>query len=174
MRHFRSFRGSRRRSGIPRSTTRSVKYVVNQAGASEGAGLSAVTIIKGVDNATLGQSGVTDIDVPTGAKIAKIELWMPKVNLGAGTANFITWSIQRTNTGQAVVSPIVQGGNPLRTNVMLTGVLGLGAGQNNNLHVIYKIPPKFQRITDSQVWSVVNDNGLAVSAQYMFMYKVFM
>ncbi len=172
MPRFRSYRGSRRR-GLPRSTVRSVKYIVDQAGSSEAAGLTAVTICKGVDNATLGQTGPTDIDVPTGAKIAKIELWMPKVNLGAGTANFITWTIQRTNTGQAVVSPNVMGGNPLRQNVMLTGVIGLGAGQNNQLHVTYKVPPKFQRITDSQVWSVVNDNGLAVSTIYKFMYKVF-
>ncbi len=173
MRHFRGYRGGRRKS-LPRSTVRSVKYQVFQAGASAGAGIEAVSICKGVDNATLGQSGVTDIDVPTGAKIAKFELFMPKVNLGAGTANFITWSIQRTNTGQAVVNPTTQGGNPLRSNVMLTGVLGLGAGQNNNLHVIYKIPPKYQRITDSQVWSVVNNNGLAVSTEYNFLYKVFM
>ncbi len=172
MRHFRGSRGSRR-SSIPRSTVRSAKYIVVQAGASEAAGLTATTICKGVDNATLGQSSVTDIDVPTGCKISKFEMWMPKVNLGAGTANFIDWTIQRTNTGQAVVNPVTAGGNPLRSNIMLSGVLGLGAGQNNQLHVSFKIPPKFQRIQDSQVWSVVNNNGLAVSTKYQFIYKVF-
>ncbi len=173
MPRFRSFRGSRRRSSVPRSVTRSVKYIVQQAGASEGAGTTAVTMVKGVDNATLGQSGIADADVPTGCKVAKIEIFMPKVNLGASTANFIHWSIQRTVTGQSIISPTGAPGNPLRKNIMLSGVLGLGAGQNNNLHISYKIPPKMQRIADGDVWQVVNNNGLAVSTVYQFIYKVF-
>ncbi len=173
MRHFRSYRGSRRKS-MPRSTIRSVKYIVSQSGASEAAGLTAVTILKGVDNTTLGQTGQTDVDVPTGAKVAQIEIFMPKVNLGSATANFITWTLQHTKTGQAVKNPDSLAGNALRTNVMLTGVLGLGAGQNNNLHIKYKIPPKFQRIADGDIWNLVNDNGLAVSTFYYFIYKVYM
>jgi len=172
VRHSRGYRGSRR-SSIPRSTVRSAKYIVQQAGASEAAGLQAVTVCKGVDNATLGQTGPTDADVPTGCKIAKFEIFMPKVNLGASTANFIHWTLQRVNTGQAVVSPLSPGGNPLRNNIMLSGVLGLGAGQNNQLHISYKIPPKMQRIADGQVWSIVTDNGLAVSTVYEFIFKPF-
>ncbi len=172
MRHFRGSRGSRSRS-IPRSTVRSVKYIVQVAGASEGAGLNAHTICKGVDNATLGQTGPTDSDIPTGSKVAKFEIFMPKVNLGAATANFIHWTIQNVKTGQAIVSPLTPGGNPLRNNIMLSGVIGLGAGQNNSLHISYKIPPKMQRIKDGQVWSMVLDNGLAVSTTYEFIYKVF-
>ncbi len=151
---------------------RSVKYQVTQAAASESAGLTAITIASGKDDETLGQTSVTDISVPTGSKIAQIEIWMPKVNLGAGTANFITWSIQRTQSGQSVVDPIIQAGNPLRRNVMLTGKLGLGAGQNNNLHIKYKLPKKYQRIGEGDVWNIVNNNGLAVSTEYMFIYKV--
>ncbi len=172
-RHY-SRRMGRRRGNIPRSTVRSVKYIVNQAGASSGAGLEAVTMIQGVDNATLGQTGATDVAVPTGAKISKIEIFMPKVNLGENTANFVTWSIQHTRTGQAVVSPILQGGNPLRSNVMLTGVIGLGQGQNSGLHIKYDIPASLQRVRDGDLWVIVNNNGLAVSTQYMFIYKVFM
>jgi len=174
MRHFRSYRGSRRSSGRPRGSTRSAKYIVNQAGASEAAGTIAVSIAVGTDNTTLGQTGGTDIAVPVGAKITVIDMFMPKVNLGAATANFITWSLQRTRTGQAIIRPDTAGGSPLRNNILLTGVLGLGAGQNNSLHIRYKIPPKFQRVADGDVWNVVNRNDLVVSTQYLFIYKVHM
>ncbi len=172
VRHFRGSRGSRRRS-LPRSTIRSAKYIVNQAGASEAAGLIAVSIAVGTDNTTLGQSTGSDIAIPVGSKIAVIDIFMPKVNLGASTANFIHWSIQRIGTSQAVLNPINAGGNPLRKNILLSGVLGLGAGQNNQLHVRYKIPTKYQRIGDGDVWSLVMNNGLAVSTIYQFIYKVF-
>ncbi len=158
---------------MPRGARRSVKYQVTQAGASEGAGLQAVTMWKGKDEETLGQTGVNDTDVPTGSIVPSVEIWMPKVNLGAGTANFITWSIQRTQTGQAVVDPIVQAGNPLRRNVLLTGKLGLGAGQNNSLHFKYRVPKKYQRVGDGDVWNLVMNNGLAVSTEYMFIFKVY-
>ncbi len=157
----------------PRGARRSVKYQVTQAGASEAAGIQAVTMFKGKDEETLGQTGPADSDVPTGSIVPQVEIFMPKVNLGSGTANFITWSIQRTRTGQAVVDPIIQAGNPLRNNVMLTGKLGLGAGQNNQLHVKYRLPKKMQRIADGDVWNIVNNNGLAVSTEYMFIFKVF-
>ncbi len=158
----------------PRGSTRSAKYIVQSGPSTEAAGVIAVSIAVGTDNATLGQTGPTDVAVPVGSKITKIEMFMPKVNLGAATADFVTWSLQRTQTGQAIVNPISQAGNPLRRNVLLTGNLGLGAGQNNNLHIKYKIPKKYQRIGDGDVWNVVNNNGLATSAFYQFIYKVFM
>ncbi len=172
MRHFRGFRGSRRRS-IPRSTVRSVKYIVVSGPSTESSGIQAVTMITGTDNATPGQSSVTDVAVPTGAKVSQIEIFMPKVNLGAGTANFVTWTIQRTQSGQSVKDPLTISGNALRKNVLLSGVLGLGAGQNNNLHIKYKVPPKFQRIGDGDQWIIVTNNGLATSAFYYIIYKIF-
>ncbi len=157
----------------PRGSTRSAKYEVEVGAMSEGAGLIAHTMALGADNTTLGQTGVTDFNVPVGSKITLFDIRMPKVNLGAATANFIHWSIQRSQFGQAVVNPAVAGGNPLRKNILLSGVLGLGAGQNNSLHIRYKVPKKFQRIGDGDVWSIVNTNGLAVSTIYEFIYKVF-
>ncbi len=173
MPRFRSYRGSRRRSGIPRSTVRSNKYIVNIAAASEAAGVIAVTMALGTDNATLGQSSTIDTAVPVGAKISKIEIFMPKVNLAA-TANFVHWSIQRTLSGQSVINPILAGGNSLRRNIMLQGVVGLGEGQNNQLHVTFKIPPKYQRIGDGDLWGLVHNNTGAVSTTYQFIYKIFM
>ncbi len=170
---FRSYRGSRRKS-IPRSTTRSSKYIVVVGPASEAAGLSAHTIMIGTDNATLGQTTVTDTAVPVGAKVSQIEIFMPKVNLGAGTANFTHWTIQRTLSGQSVINPITAGGSPLRKNIMLTGVIGMGEGQNNSTHIKFKIPAKMQRIGDGDIWNIVNNNLAAVSTVYYFIYKIFM
>ncbi len=171
MRHFRGFRGGRR-SRTPRTTARTAKYILSQAGASEAAGLSVVNMATGTDNVTLGQASVADVDIPVGSRIEKFEIFMPKVNLGAATANFITWSIQRIVTGQSVLNPISAGGNPLRKNILLTGQMGLGAGQNNSLHVKFNVPRKFQRIGDGDQWILVNNNGLAVSTSYYIIYKV--
>ncbi len=172
MPRFRSYRGSRRRS-IPRSTTRSAKYIVQVAAASEAAGTGAATIMTGNDNTVIGQTGPTDQLVPTGAKVSVIEIFMPKVNL-ATTANFIHWTLQRIVSGQAVINPLSAPGSPLRKNIMLSGVVGLGDRQNSNLHIRYKIPPKFQRIGDGDSWIIVNNNESAVSTVYQFIYKIFM
>ncbi len=157
----------------PRGSTRSAKYIVQVAEASESSGLWAHTMCTGTDNETLGQTSVLNTAVPTGAKIKVFDIRMPKVNLGAGTANFIHWTIQRTLTGQSVINPVGSGGSPLRTNIMLSGVIGLGAGQNDKMHIRFKVPPKYQRIADGTVWNVVGNNGGAVSAVYEFIYKVF-
>ncbi len=157
----------------PRGSTRSVKYIVDIAGASEAAGFQAHTIALGTDNATLGQTGPTDVAVPTGSKIVLLDIRMPKVNLGAGTANFIHWALERTLAGQSLVNPSLMGGHSNRTSVLLSGVIGLGAGQNNSLHIRYKVPKKFQRVSEGLVWTIAFNNGLACSAIYQFMYKVF-
>ena len=99
---------------------------------------------------------------------------MPKVNFVASAANFITWSIQRTLSGQSVVNPLLAGGNAIRKNIILTGVIAIGTGQNNQLHVRFKVPRRFQRIGDGDAWSIVTENNTAVSAFYYIIYKVIM
>ncbi len=156
----------------PRGSTRSAKYIIDVASSSESSGLQAQTVINAQDGETLGQTSGTSALVPTGSKVMLLDLRMPKVNLSA-TANFVHWSIQRTQSGQSVINPISMGGNPLRKNVLLSGIIGLGDSQNNGLHIRYKIPKKFQRMGDGDVWSIVNNNTSAVSTVYQFMYKVF-
>ncbi len=172
MRHFRGSRGSRR-SSIPRASIRSIKYIVNVAGASESAGLITIAIADGNDNTTLGQTSATDINVPVGSKITKFYLLCPKVNLGASTANFVAWSLQKLKVGQSIQDPLLAGGKALRKNIVLTGMMGLGAGQNNSLVIRFNIPRSMQRMADGDNWQLVQNNGLAVSTQYMFIYKVY-
>ncbi len=174
MRRFHSFRGSRRRSGLPRSTIRSAKYIVVSGPSSETSGIQAVTMATGTDNATLGQTFVTDATVPVGAKIASFEIFMPKVTLPAGSASFTVWTIQRTQSGQNIINPLVAGGSPLRKNILRTGVIGLGGSQNSQLHINYKVPQKYQRIGDGDAWQLVMDNSGTVQVKYYIIYKIFM
>ncbi len=167
MRHYRG----KRRSIRP--TIRSAKYIVVQAPTSEAPGLQAVIIAVGTDNATLGQTSVIDVAIPTGARIESFEIFMPKINLSA-TANIITWTIQRTLSGQTVVNPLLAGGNPIRKNIILTGVLGLGDHQNNSLHIKFRVPKRFQRIGDGDQWNLVTDNLVAVTTSYYIIYKIIM
>ncbi len=151
--------------------TRSVKYIIVSGPATDAAGLVVVGIGKGVDNATLGQTSVTDIDIPTGSRIESMEIWMPKVNL-AGSANFITWTIQHLRQGQGVINPLTAGGSGNRRNIILTGIVGLGTTQNNNLHIKFRVPKQFQRVADGDSWQIATDNTSAVSALYYIIYKV--
>ncbi len=73
-----------------------------------------------------------------------------------------------------MINPVTAGGSPLRKNIMLTGVVGMGAGQNNQLHVKYKVPEKFQRIGDNDSWDIITNNGLTTSVFYYIIFKVFM
>ncbi len=172
MRHFRGSRGSRRGSSYPRSMVRSVKYIVNIGGASEGSGVQVQTIAAGKDNTTLGQVDTFDTEVPVGSRITKLLLMCPKVNLGSSTANFICWTLQKIRVGQTVQDPLLAGGKAQRQNIHLTGMLGLGAGQNNSLIIKFNIPKGLQRMGDGEGWQLVTNNGLAVSTQYQFIYKV--
>ncbi len=159
---------------MPRAMVRSATYRIVDGPQTDAAGLVVTPIALGTDNATLGQTSVVDNAIPVGAKIQSIEIFMPKVNLGSATANFITWTIQRTLSGQSVVNPLTAGGNPIRKNIMLTGCIGLGTGQNNSLHIKFRVPKRFQRIGDGDSWALVTENTLAVSAQYIIIYKVYM
>ncbi len=170
MRHFRGSRGSRRRSFRP--TVRTSKYIVVSGPSSEVAGIQAVSMALGTDNATLGQTGVTDIAVPTGAKITHFEIFMPKGSTVADETNFHTWTIQKLSTGQAIINPITAGGDPLRKNIMLTGMIALGITQNNGLHISYNVPLKKQRMADGDSWQIVMNNQRVTKAQYYIIYKV--
>ncbi len=170
MRHFRSFRGSRRRSMQP--AIRTAKYIIVSGPSSAGAGIEAVTMAIGTDNATLGQTGVTDTAVPTGCKIESFEIFMPKSSVSADVADFVQWTIQKIDSGQSVVNPITAGGDPLRKNIMLSGSLVCGFAQNNGLHVKYRVPKGKQRMGDGQLWTLVNNNQRATQVHYYIIYKV--
>ncbi len=152
--------------------SRSSKYIVDKAEASQSAGLINFTMVTGTDNASLGQSSAVDTAVPVGSKITLLDIRCVYGNLVA-INDFIYWSIQRKSSGQANLNPLSPGGNALRKNILLSGLFSVGKEQNFTQHIRYKIPKKFQRIADGDVWAFVTDNGAITTVANQVVYKVF-
>jgi len=155
-----------------RGSTRSVKYVIDQAQTTSGVAKADFELTNGVDNATLGQTGVTDKAVPTGAKIKQLSIMSCWGSI-TGVSTFLHWSIQLVKTGQASVDPTAVGGNPLRTNVMMQGMVCIGDRQNSTVDVKYKIPQKFWRVADGTKWMFVTKSSTNVDTVKQCIYKVF-
>ncbi len=170
--HMRHFRGSRRRSGPPRGGIVSNKYVVDEAESTEVAGLQVFQMALGVDGTTMSQTGVTDTSVPSGAKITKLDIRVSYSNLASLSA-FVHWAIELRLSGQASINPITVGGSPLRTIVMLSGVKSVGDNQNQDIHIVYKIPPKFQRMKDGMQWQWTANLGQLMQTVKQVVYKVY-
>ncbi len=171
MRHFRGSRGGRR-GNMPRNSTRSSKFIVDEASASETTGLQVFQMAIGEDNATLGQTSAVDTGVPTGSKITKLDIRCSYASL-VNVATFIHWAIELRLSGQASLNPLAQGGNPLRTIVMLSGIRSVGQNQNQDIHIVYKIPPKFQRMKDGAQWQWTTNNSQITTAVKQVVYKVY-
>lgn len=156
----------------PRGSTRSRKYTVDQAEASEIAGIQAFILATGTDNDTLGQTAATDNAVPTGSKIMLLDLRAVFGNLVA-INDFVYWSIQLRRSGQANLNPLSPGGSPLLKNIMLSGLFSIGKEQNKTLHIRYKIPKALQRVADGNIWAFVTNNGAVTTTAMQCVYKVF-
>ncbi len=157
---------------VPRGSTRSKKYQVVVAPASESAGKVNFEMAKAVDNAALGQTSVTDSVVPVGSKITELRIrWQ-----GASLANVAVighWSLQHLAAGQATVDPKVAGGDPLFKNIMLSGMLSVGFNQNSGLNLVYKVPKKFWRLGDTESWQLVTNFNNVMTVSKEVIYKVF-
>lgn len=152
-----------RRSGGMRlgNVIQSYKKVLNFAPISHAA--AAVVqdvIVTGVDSAAMGQTGVTDPNVPTGSVIKFIEIQYSANNL-VNTSSFLHLAVQYTNAGQTPLSPNVVGGNPQRNQVFWQMLISLGLNQNQNRVIKFKIPPKYQRIREGTSW-FVSQTGTAI------------
>lgn len=156
----------------PRGASRSIKYIVDEPEASETAGLQSFTMVVGTDNATLGQTGATDTAIPVGSKIKLFDIRAVFGNL-TSINDFIYWSIERKASGQGTVNPKSPGGNPLRKNILLSGLFMVGKDQNRVLHVRYKVPKKYQRIADGDTWRLNYDLGVVTTTAKQVVYKVF-
>lgn len=156
----------------PKGSTRSSKYIVDQAEASEAVGQHSFTLALGTDNDSLGQSSATDSAVPTGSKIRLFDLRAVFGNLVA-INDFVYWCIQRRTSGQSVLNPVSPGGNPLRKNILLSGLFSVGKEQNKTLHIRYKVPKRYQRIADGDSWTFTYNLGQITTTAMQVVYKVF-
>ncbi len=156
----------------PRGSTRSVKYVVDQAQTTSGVALSAFDLAIGVDEEPLGQASATDVSIPSGSKIKQFNIMSCWGSI-TGVSTFMHWSIQRIKSGQASISPKGVGGNALRTNVMMQGMQCIGDKQNATVDIKYKVPKRFWRIGDGDKWAFITISSTNVDTVKQCIYKVF-
>ncbi len=114
------------------------------------------TFVVGVDN-YVGPTG--NQEVPTGATINSIN-----VQIGFSTSvNLVNliWTVQLLRSGQGVITPNAQGGNPQRNQVIHTMNFMLNVGTVRNFNTQIRIPPKFQRVREGDLWTIVSRGDTA-------------
>ncbi len=168
---FRSYRGSRRRSGM-RPVIQSYKKVINVAPASYTAGFQNVLFAKGTDSVAQGQTSASDNAVVTGSLVKFVEVQFACVNLAAAAA-FITPSLQYVLSGQTTIDPRSVGGSPQRNQVLFQTCLASGESQSVNRVFKFKIPKKFQRLKEGMEWGFVWANSATVTAVIQIVYKTY-
>jgi len=151
----------------------SFKMVVNHAPTSRAAGASIThRILRGVDSISAGQSGPTDADIPTGSVVKFIELQYSAVNL-VTVAMFMHTTVQLKRSGNATISPLLVGGNPLRNTIINQSMRNIGKDQNANWVLRLKIPSIYQRIRDGDDWNLVSNASQVYTDAAQFIYKFF-
>ncbi len=156
----------------PRGSTRSRKYIVDRAQASQTTGKNDFQMCKASDNTTLGQTSAVDVGVPVGAKIKLLDIRSVFTNISANVV-MVYWSIQRVRSGQSSLDPISPGGNALTKNIMLSGLRAVGENQNTNVTVRYKIPKSMWRLADDEKWFFTTNVTNTVTSAVQVVYKVF-
>lgn len=155
-----------------RQIVQSYKKVINHAPASRAAStILNFALSEGVDSVAAGQTGPTDVNVPTGAVIKYIEIQYVDVNLVA-IASIRHVSIQKLHQGQSTINPALVGGNAQRNQVHMQQMFSVGQNQNSNHVYRFKIPKKFQRVREGDKWQFVvfgdSIHTSAVQAIYKF------
>jgi len=167
-----SFHRRRNMRRASRPMGRTYKKVINFAPVSAGAGAQQdILIATGADGIALGQTGPTDANIPTGSKIKWILIQYTLVNLAAVFCH-ANITMQYLLSGQTAISPILVGGNPQRNQVLLQGSRGIGQGQNETWTIMFKIPPKYQRMREGMAWMFSTQANVAVSQAIQIIYKV--
>lgn len=123
----------------------------------------------GVDNYT---GPVANQQVPTGAVVKSIDLQIGMSNLVLVSANFV-WTLQLLRSNQGAITPNSQGGDNQRNQVIYTRNVFVGQNQNYNPHVRIKIPPKFQRIREGDLWKIVSRADAVHASVIQVIYKFY-
>jgi len=65
------------------------------------------------------------------------------------------------------------GGDPIRNQVHLQLLRMLGANQNVNFHIKFKVPKQFQRVREGDFWLLVTESDVVTNSAWQFIYKHF-
>lgn len=151
----------------------SFKKVINVAPASR---LSSTDIENnmsvGTDSVAAGQVGPIDAAVPTGSVIKYFEIQWAMGNLSGGSL-FMHVAIQLIHQGQVIVSPNVVGGNAQRNQVFFQTFFQIGTEQNGSRIFRFKVPKKFQRVREGDVWKFVRQGSEVYADGLQIIYKFY-
>ncbi len=155
----------------PRNVVQSFKKQINHASLSvPAATLTSDLIAVGVDSIAAGQTGPTDVNVPTGSVISKFTLQSTWANLVSVNC-VVHYTIQIIRGSQvAFVHPQLVGGDNQRNQVFFSMMRNIGADQNFNINMNFKIPKKFQRIREGDQWTIfwIANSVTQRTAQYIY------
>ncbi len=166
------FRRRSRRSSFPRAVIQSYKKVLNYAPTSQSTSLIPKALSVGTDSVAAGQTSVTDTAVPTGAIIKFFEIQYTAVNLAAAHC-VINVAIQLVHSGQPTMDPTVVGGSPRRNQIHFQALIGMGLQQNSNHVYRFKIPKKYQRVREGDVWQFITKANAVHSDAAQIIYKFY-
>ena len=168
------YRRFRRRSTLPRArqVIQSYKKVINHAPASRTTGKQAFGISTGVDSVAAGQTSATDTQVPTGSVIKFIEIQFSVSNL-VSVSMFQWIAIQQLRSGQSSIAPNVVGGDPQRNQVHFQKMIQVGKDQNSNMTIRFKVPKKFQRVREGDIWEFTTIADQVSSSAVQIIYKFY-
>lgn len=162
----------RRRTRLPRNPVQSYKNVGNVAPASIAAATQVNNIMTfGVDNYT-GPGAGQNYQVPTGAIVPVIDVQVGLQNL-VNVASFAWITIQHTRSGQSPIDNQAVGGNAQRNQVHLQLQKCVGQNQNVNVHLRFKVPKKFQRVREGDVWYISVKSDTISTQAVQFIYKFY-
>ncbi len=157
---------------MPRPVIQSYKKVINYAPASQTTSLVVKGLSQGGDSVAAGQTGPTDIAVPSGSVIKFFEIQYSCTNL-LSSQLIIHCCIELLHSGQSFVNPNVVGGSPKRNQVHFQQMFGVGLNQNSNHIFRFKIPKRFQRVRDGDVWNFLSLGSTAHSDCAQVIYKFY-
>lgn len=159
------------RRSAPRSVIQSYKQIKQEAPASHSAGTQVNTnFVVGVDD--YAGPTVNNNAVPTGAVIKGFDIQVGLQNL-VNIASFAWVSIQHLRSGQSAIDPRAAGGDPQRNQVHRQILRCLGQNQNTNVSIKYKVPAKFQRVREGDVWVLTIESQNIWTDSIQFIYKFY-
>ncbi len=163
----------RPRMSSPRNVVQSFKKVIDYAGASHAAGAQVNrNITFGVDAISGKQTTATDVDVPTGSMVKFLDIMWSAYN-AVNIITFVDLSIQLIRSNQSSISPDAVGGNSQRNQVFHQDMLNIGQLQSTNRKYRFKIPRKYQRVREGDIWVFNFKADQIISTKTKIIYKFY-
>ncbi len=150
---------------------RSYKKQINKTFVSS-ATLTADTIVNGKDSLALGQTSISDPDVPTGSKVRGFLIQLG-LSAPSTTSVEVGVNVQYLLAGQtANVDPLAVGGNAQRNQVIKSWHFLIAQDSMINFNQYVKIPKFLQRVKEAMLWRVAISSSSSREQCYQVIYKV--